>query len=66
MKTPPPGQTRSAVCTHLGCIVRRNGLETSRDCPCHGLRFCIDGAVLTGPASKPLEQASPPESDKSA
>lgn len=44
----------SLRCTHLGCLLRFNGAETSWDCPCHGSRFDVDGAVLTGPAVKPL------------
>lgn len=46
------GQRRecSAVCTHLGGIVRFNDAESSWDCPLHGSRFGPDGTVLEGPA----------------
>jgi len=49
----------SLRCTHLGCLVRFNAAETSWDCPCHGSRFDVDGAVLEGPAVDPLESREP-------
>jgi glycine/D-amino acid oxidase-like deaminating enzyme/nitrite reductase/ring-hydroxylating ferredoxin subunit len=50
----------SLRCTHLGCLVRFNGAERSWDCPCHGSRFDVDGAVLEGPAVHPLPRTCPP------
>lgn len=44
----------SAVCTHMQCLVKWNHAERSWDCPCHGSRFDVDGAVIEGPALSPL------------
>lgn len=46
---------RSAVCTHMACIVHWNAAERTWDCPCHGSRFTTAGDVISGPAMSPLE-----------
>ena len=50
--------TLSAICTHLGGIVRFNDLEKSWDCPLHGSRFAADGTLLEGPATSNLKPRS--------
>jgi len=47
----------SAVCTHSGCLVNKIA-DGTIDCPCHGSKFSLDGAVVDGPAKKPLEPVS--------
>jgi glycine/D-amino acid oxidase-like deaminating enzyme/nitrite reductase/ring-hydroxylating ferredoxin subunit len=48
----------SAVCPHLGCIVRWNPLESSFDCPCHGSRFSPLGQRVNGPSDADLKPAA--------
>ncbi len=52
----------SAVCTHLGCIVK--WLEDKNEflCPCHAGRFDPTGRVLSGPPPNPMPQINVAES----
>lgn len=52
-----PGQFSafSAVCTHLGCVVKWVSEKQEFLCPCHAGRFSVEGKVLGGPPPKPLE-----------
>lgn len=44
----------SAICPHLGGIVRWNHAEKTWDCPAHGSRFDRLGKVFHGPANQDL------------
>lgn len=49
----------SAVCPHMGCIVRWNQGERSWGCPCHGSRFTTTGEYLEGPSLHDLTKITP-------
>lgn len=44
------------VCGHMGCKVRFSGAAQELECPCHGSRFALDGALLEGPSRTPLRR----------
>lgn len=52
----------SAVCPHMGGMVRWNPGEQTWDCPCHGSRFTCKGEVTHGPAVTGLKLISPTHS----
>jgi cytochrome b6-f complex iron-sulfur subunit len=45
----------SAVCTHLGCIVKYSQERNRIECPCHRGVYAIDGSNVSGPPPRPLE-----------
>ena len=47
-------RTYLAVCTHEGCPLGWNPQQHLIRCPCHGSAFDTNGAVVNGPALKPL------------
>lgn len=46
----------SPRCTHLGCAYRWDTAKSIFACPCHGSKFSATGAVINGPASRPLDR----------
>lgn len=54
VRRPQGLQALSAMCTHLGCLVRWDETSDTFLCPCHGGRFDADGACLDGPPPRPL------------
>jgi cytochrome b6-f complex iron-sulfur subunit len=42
-------------CTHLGCTISWEEDPRQFVCPCHASSFDLTGAVLTSPASRPLD-----------
>jgi menaquinol-cytochrome c reductase iron-sulfur subunit len=46
----------SPQCTHLGCAYHWEEPRKQFVCPCHESLFSIDGKVMGGPASRPLDR----------
>ncbi len=46
------------ICSHLGGVLCWNDAENTWDCPLHGSRFEAGGAVIEGPAVRPMHQRS--------
>jgi Rieske Fe-S protein len=46
----------STKCTHAGCGVSWSPETQKFHCPCHDGEFSADGAVLKGPAPRPLDR----------
>jgi Rieske Fe-S protein len=44
----------SDVCTHQRCAVGYSASAMLLECPCHGSEFRLTGAVVRGPATRPL------------
>jgi len=46
----------SRVCSHLGCLVGYDKFQGKLVCPCHAGAFNLDGQVISGPPSNPLNR----------
>ena len=46
----------SAVCTHLGCMIKWVPGEKVFHCPCHDGYFDSSGSVISGPPPRPLDE----------
>jgi quinol---cytochrome c reductase iron-sulfur subunit, bacillus type len=45
----------SPVCPHLGCQVYFDRQLNEYVCPCHGSKFAVDGAKISGPTPRGLD-----------
>ncbi len=43
-------------CTHLGCAYHWEENTSEFLCPCHSSVFSVEGAVISGPAPRPLDR----------
>lgn len=49
-------RAHSAICTHLGCLVRWEASQKQFLCPCHAAAFDEHGRVVSGPPPGPLAE----------
>jgi len=56
LRSPDGYVAYSAVCTHMGCVLKWRPGRRQFFCPCHGGRFGATGEVLGGPPRRPLEK----------
>jgi menaquinol-cytochrome c reductase iron-sulfur subunit len=55
---PPKGGTvriLSPICPHLGCSIPWNEAKQEFICPCHVAVFAMDGAKISGPAPRSMD-----------
>ena len=54
----PDGRYRaySATCTHLNCTVQYRGDQQQLWCACHNGFYDLNGAVVSGPPPRPLDE----------
>lgn len=55
-RTPQGFRAFSAICTHLGCIVKWDAQTRQIACPCHAGTFDTQGRVVSGPPPRPLAE----------
>ena len=46
----------SRICGHLGCLVGYDKFQNKLVCPCHAGAFNLEGQVISGPPSNPLNR----------
>ncbi len=56
IRTPQGFRAFSAICTHLGCVVKWDPENRRIACPCHAGYFDLNGRVISGPPPRPLTE----------
>lgn len=53
---PPAIRCWQTVCPHLGCAIDDRNDHTGFHCPCHGARFDLSGASISGPSPRGMDE----------